>query len=102
MEVNLAQHPGNFSGGNIKYFISVWRQFSSDPFYDKFLLGDFLEFIDSPPTASPPPKLRLPPSDQLALDVAIKEFSTETRVHKVLRWMVRYDMLKYRWIIHQL
>ena len=73
-EVTLAQHPGNFSGGKIKYFISFWRQFSSDPFYVKFLLGDFLEFIDSPPSASPPPNLRLSPSDQLALDVTIQEF----------------------------
>ena len=72
--VNLAQHPGNFSGGKIKFFLSFWGLFSSDPFYVKFLLGDFLEFVGSPPSASPPHNLRFSPSDQLALDGTIQEF----------------------------
>ena len=72
--VCLAQHPGNFYGGKIKDFLSFWRQFSSDPFFDKFLLGDFMEFIDAPPGASIPPNLRLPLSDQLALDRTVQEF----------------------------
>ena len=73
-EVCLAQHPGNFYGGKIKDFLTFWRQFSSDPFFEKFLMGDFLEFIDFPSCPCPPPNLRLSQSDQLALDRTIQEF----------------------------
>ena len=73
-EVGVAQHPGNFYGGKIKDFLSFWRQFSSDPFFVKFLLGDFFEFIDFPSCPCPPPNLRLSQSDQLALDRTIQEF----------------------------
>ena len=70
----MAQHPGNFSGGKIRLFLPYWSKFSSDPFFVKFLQGDFLEFIVSPPCACPPPNLRLSPSDQFSLDETIREF----------------------------
>ena len=72
--VCLAQHPDNFYGGKIKDFISFWRQFSFDPLFHKFLLGDFLAFIEFPSNPCPPPNLRLSPSDQLALDKTILGF----------------------------
>ena len=93
-EVCLAQHPGNFYGGKIKDFLSFWRQFSSDPFFEKFLMGDFLEFIEFPSCPCPPPNLRLSQSDQLALDRTIQNLLIEQDVYDSTTTLFRYKLVE--------
>ena len=72
--VLLANRPDNFLGGKIRKFAALWATYSSDPQYIKFVMGNFIEFVDSPPLCSGPRTLRLGHLEQAALDCTIKEF----------------------------